>query len=85
MDSGYRHPGKKYETGEPLELPGSILKWYEHHAHDMPVPAEISLLARRRIFSSGAKAPGFGFVILHGCGEFSFPDRLLLAQLKRNL
>jgi hypothetical protein len=25
VDAGYRHSGKKYETGEPLGLPGSIL------------------------------------------------------------
>jgi hypothetical protein len=73
VDAGYRHSGKKYESGEPLELPGSILKWYELHALDMPVPADVSLLARRHIVSSGAKAPGFGFVILHRCGlDFYF-------------
>jgi hypothetical protein len=51
VDAGYRHSGKKYETGEPLGLPGSILKWYELHAQDLPVPADISLLARRHIVS----------------------------------
>jgi hypothetical protein len=69
VDPGYRHSRKRYAPREPLELPGCVLKWYELHAADAPVPPEISILARRHVASSGARAPGLGFVILHRCGK----------------
>jgi hypothetical protein len=69
VDPKYRHARKRYQSGEPIELTGSLLKWYELHPADAPVPREISLLARQFLVSSGTEAPGLGFVILHRCGS----------------
>ncbi len=42
VDPGYRHYPKRVTPGEPLELPGTVLKWYGLHADDRPVPAEVT-------------------------------------------
>jgi hypothetical protein len=73
VDAGYRHAGKIYESGDPFEVPGAVLKWYELHTPDMPVPAQVSSLARQCVASGAAKSNGLGFVVLHRCGmDFYF-------------
>src|SRR5262245_10620487 len=66
---GYRHYGKRSTPGEPLELPGAILKWYGLHSDDLPVPAEVDRLARAQLTAQPPAARGLGFVILHRCGR----------------
>lgn len=79
--STYRHVTKHVSAGAPLELPGAILKWYEVHSADRPVPREISALARK-VFERGAvKAEGLGFVVLHRCGDSFY---FLIANTWRN-
>ena len=71
--SGYRHVPKHVTPGEPLELPGVILKWYEVHPEDRPVPGEVARLAHSHLTSAPLEASGLGFVILHRCGtDFYF-------------
>jgi hypothetical protein len=67
--ASYRHVPKHVTSGDPLELPGAILKWYELHPADRPVPREISTLARK-VFERGAvDVHGLGFIVLHRCGD----------------
>ena len=46
IDAGYRHAPKVAPAGEPLELPGALLKWYGLHYPDNPIPDAITQLAR---------------------------------------
>jgi len=69
VDAGYRHAPKRVTPGEPLELPGALLKWYAVHPDDRPVPAELSRAARERLTATPPEASGLGFVILHRCGK----------------
>jgi hypothetical protein len=69
VDPGYRHYPKRVTPGEPLELPGTVLKWYGLHADDRPVPAELTERARARLAATPLEAKGLGFVILHRCGN----------------
>jgi hypothetical protein len=69
VDAGYRHISKRVAPGEPLEVPGALLKWYEVHPDDRPVPDEVTQLARRRLATTPLEARGLGFVILHRCGN----------------
>jgi hypothetical protein len=72
-DSGispaYRHGPKQVTPGDVIEPPGVVLKWYAVHPQDRPVPEEITQLARSYLLKSELDARGFGFVILHRCGE----------------
>ena len=38
VDAGYRHYPKRVTLGEPIELPGALLKWYGLHPEDRPIP-----------------------------------------------
>jgi hypothetical protein len=69
IDTGYRHAPKRVTPGEPLELPGAVLKWYGLHPEDRPVPEEVTRLARARLSTAPLEARGLGFVLLHRCGE----------------
>ena len=65
----YRHIAKQVVPGVPLVLPAAVLKWYELHPAAQAVPAEIAALARAPIASAALPAGGFGFVMLHRCGN----------------
>ena len=65
----YRHAPKLVTPREPLELPGTLLKWYELASADRPVPDSIARLARRQLERATLESRGLGFVILHRCGE----------------
>jgi len=65
----YRHAAKEVSPGDPVELPSGLLKWYEVHTPDRPVPPEISALARKPFASGQLAVNGLGFVVLHRCGE----------------
>ena len=72
-DSGiaadYRHTSKRVTPWDPVETAGAILKWYAVHPDDQPVPDEIDGLARSFLDRTALEARGFGFVILHRCGN----------------
>ena len=65
----YRHVPKHVSPGEPLALPAAILKWYELHPVDRPVPPDVSRLARNAFVDGGLAVSGMGFVVLHRCGD----------------
>ena len=69
VEPGYRHIGKRFAPGEPLELPGALLKWYGLFPEDRPVPDEITDLARTYLATHPLEARGLGFVVLHRCGK----------------
>jgi hypothetical protein len=69
VDATYRHVNKRVVTGEPLPLAGLMLKWYEVHPIDLPVPPEIAQLARTYLLGATIEARGLGFVVLHRCGR----------------
>ena len=69
IDTGYRHAPKVAPIGEPLELPGRLLKWYGLHYEDKPIPVAISQLARAYLKKTPLEARGFGVVILHRCTD----------------
>jgi len=69
----YRHIPKHVSSGAPIELPGALLKWYEVHPLDHPVPGTISDLARDAFAKGAVNVQGLGFVVLHRCGgDFYF-------------
>lgn len=73
VDPSYRHAPKRVTPGEPIELPGALLKWYGLHSENLPVPDEITRLARTYLTAHPLEARGLGFVILHRCGtDFYF-------------
>jgi hypothetical protein len=81
IDSQYRHAPKRVTPGEPLVLPGALLKWYGLHPDDRPIPEDVTRLARTRLEATPLEARGLGFVILHRCGsDFYF----LLVSTWRN-
>jgi hypothetical protein len=65
----YRHAAKHVTPGDPLALPAALLKWYEVHPKERPVPEEIARLARRALESGDLAVSGLGFVVLHRCGN----------------
>ncbi len=69
VSSTYEHASKIVQIGDPIVLPAALLKWYEIHPLDRPVPQNISALARRAFDQAGLNLSGFGFVLLHRCGE----------------
>jgi hypothetical protein len=69
LDDGYRHITKEVRSGRTLMTEGALFKWYEVHAPDREVPESISALARTFLERTSLEARGFGFVILHRCGE----------------
>jgi hypothetical protein len=77
----YRHVPKHVSPGDPLELPAALLKWYEVHPVDRPVPREISRLAREAFDQDGLSVNGLGFVVLHRCGDSFY---FLIASTWRN-
>lgn len=73
VDPAYRHAPKRVVPGEPIETSGALLKWYDVHPEDRPMPDEIARLARAYLLASSLEARGLGFVILHRCGtDFYF-------------
>jgi len=73
IDEKYKHTPKHVTPGEPLEATGLVLKWYAIHPQHRYVPGEIAQLARAYLTSKPLEARGFGFVLLHRCGnEFYF-------------
>ena len=86
VHAGYRHLTKEIEPGAPIELGGSVFKWYDIAPADEQVPGPIRALARgslRGAVDSGAIAldDDLGFVILHRCGESFY---FLLVSTWRN-
>jgi hypothetical protein len=69
VNGKYQHGPKRATPGETLETEGAILKWYSVHFEDEPVPERITQLARTYLQKDGLEARGFGFVILHRCGN----------------
>ncbi|HKH46795.1 MAG TPA: hypothetical protein VKM72_19225 [Thermoanaerobaculia bacterium] len=69
VDAGYRHYPKRVTPGEPLELPGALLKWYGLHLEDRPIPEELSRLAQAKLTKNPLEARGLGCVVLHRCGN----------------
>jgi hypothetical protein len=69
IDAGYIHGPKHVRPGDVLEPSGAMLKWYAVHPQDRPVPEEITQLARSYLMRNDLEARGFGFVILHRCGN----------------
>jgi hypothetical protein len=69
VDAEYHHVPKRVTPGEPLEVPGAMLKWYGLHPDDRPVPDGITQLARDYLTANPLEAQGLGFVILHRCGS----------------
>lgn len=65
----YGHVPKQVSPGDPLALPLALLKWYEVHPVDRPVPQEIARLARDAFDHGALSVTGLGFVVLHRCGE----------------
>jgi hypothetical protein len=79
---GYAHHRKMTTPGEPLELPGALLKWYDLYPEDRPIPDELRDLARAHLLREPREARGLGHAILHRCGEdFYF---LLLSTWRGN-
>jgi hypothetical protein len=73
VEAGYRHYPKRVTPGDPLDLPGAILKWYELHPDDRPIPSQVTRLARSVLTTAPLAASGLGFVVLHRCGtDFYF-------------
>ena len=69
----YRHGPKRVTPGEPLEIPGALLKWYGLHPDDRPIPEDVTRLARALLATTPLEASGLGFVLLHRCGtDFYF-------------
>jgi hypothetical protein len=77
----YRHVAKQVSPGEPLALPGALLKWYEVHPVELPVPRDVARLARKAFEDGAIKLGGLGFVVLHRCGESFY---FLIANTWRN-
>lgn len=69
IDSGYQHLPKYVTSGELLETPGAILKWYGLYPQDKPISDELTELARTWLTTTSMEACGLGFVILHRCGN----------------
>ena len=69
VDVAYRHAPKHVTPDETLELSGAMLKWYAVHLQDRHVPTDIAQLARSYLKKTAVEARGFGFVILHRCGN----------------
>lgn len=65
----YTHAPKQATPGEPIELPGALLKWYDLHSADRSIPAEISALARAYLTRTPLELRGLGFAVLHRCGN----------------
>jgi len=86
VQAGYRHLTKEIAIGAPIELGGSVLKWYDIAPADDPVPGPIRALARGSLRGAVDSGPivlddDLGFVILHRCGaDFYF----LLVSTWRN-
>ena len=86
VHAGYRHLTKEIDSGTPIELGDSVLKWYDIAPGGESVPGPIRALARgtlRGAADSGAidLDDDLGFVILHRCGESFY---FLLVSTWRN-
>jgi len=69
IDPGYRHAPKRAAPGEPLETPGALFKWYGLYPDDLPIPDEVTRLARAYLPATPLEARGLGFAVLHRCGK----------------
>jgi hypothetical protein len=69
VGADYRHGPKHVAPGETLQRSQAVLKWYVLYPQDRPVPDEIARLARSYLTRNELEAKGFGFVILHRCGN----------------
>jgi hypothetical protein len=65
----YGHGPKEMTPGAAMETNGALLKWYALAPQDRQVPPEIDRLARNYLEKTRLEAAGFGFVILHRCGN----------------
>jgi hypothetical protein len=78
VGASYRHVSKTAQPGQSAALGNTLLKWYEIAPDGEPVPPSVSDLARLGLadaarLSGALDVAGFGFVILHRCGEaFTF-------------
>jgi len=71
---GYFHETKEITPGPILALAGgATLKWYDIALASEPVPEAIRAMARDGLVDAAAAGAldvaGFGFVILHRCGD----------------
>ncbi|MGI9086533.1 MAG: hypothetical protein ACR2HH_02140 [Chthoniobacterales bacterium] len=69
VNQSYRHRPKLVTPGEAIEANGAILKWYRLGTEELPVSDEIEGMARDFLAGTTLGAKGFGFVILHRCGQ----------------
>ncbi len=65
----YRHAPKQVTPGDPVETASAVLKWYALYSENQTVPDGIERLARSYLARTALEAKGFGFVILHRCGN----------------
>ena len=64
IDAGYRHSPKHVAPGEPIELPGTLLKWYGIHYEGSPIPESVTawrvpISRRRRSKRAGSASSSF--------------------------
>lgn len=69
VDARYLHKSKKVVPRDPLILSGAVLKWYEVHPENQPIPDDIAQTAHNYLTGNLLAARGLGFVILHRCGD----------------
>lgn len=81
VDPAYVHRPKEVTVRDPVIAGSALLKWYEVHAPGAPVPEEVRGLAQAAFRDGRLAVEGFGFVVLHRCGE-SF--HFLIASTWRN-
>lgn len=68
VDPKYKHFAKQVRALDPVAPTGSVLKWYSVFPPDLPIPDDVTNLARTHLGKVPLEARGFGFVILHRCG-----------------
>jgi hypothetical protein len=69
VPQAYKHIPKRVTPGQTIEPEGTVLKWYSVYEQDLPVPDEITKLARSFLMRNPLQARGLGFVLLHRCGK----------------
>ena len=86
VHAGYRHQTKEIASASPIELGGTVLKWYDIAPGGEPVPGPIRALARGTLRGAADSRAidldeDLGFVILHRCGDSFY---FLLVSTWRN-
>ncbi len=69
VDAEYIHVSKRVAIDAAVGINGTLLKWYDVHPTDQPVPYEIRQLARDYLPQAAIENLGLGFVVLHRCGQ----------------